>query len=119
MEKRYRYSPLYFSIELGRGQVLTCAPQYSSTYEALEDSRPQRNRLAKLYIEQIPQAEYLELSESICGRVKVTMWQGLHFYPAPKRRGKSSGRAQLLRGSGIVPWFSKTHRRDNLLQKST
>ena len=29
-------------------------------------------------------ARVLELSESICGRVRVTMWQGLHFYPAPK-----------------------------------
>ena len=26
----------------------------------------------------------LELPASICGRVRVTMWQGLHFYPAPK-----------------------------------
>ena len=32
--------------------------QYSSTYEAIEDSRPQRNRLAQLYVEQIPTAEY-------------------------------------------------------------
>lgn len=32
--------------------------QYSSTYEAIEDSRPQRNRLAQLYIQQIPKAEY-------------------------------------------------------------
>jgi hypothetical protein len=32
--------------------------QHSSTYEAIEDSRPQRNRLARLYIEQIPKAEY-------------------------------------------------------------
>ena len=28
--------------------------------------------------------QVLELPESVCGRVKVTIWKGLHFYRAPK-----------------------------------
>jgi hypothetical protein len=36
--------------------------QYPSTYEALEDSRPQRNPLMKLYISNIPIQKYIVLA---------------------------------------------------------
>ncbi len=35
--------------------------KWSSTYEALEDSRPNRNKLMKRYIKQMPSSEYILL----------------------------------------------------------
>ena len=58
--------------------------------------------------------QVLELSESVCGRVKVTMWQGLHFYPAPKHpvnlilveRLDSTGSGRLMPPLWLV-WTGK------------
>jgi hypothetical protein len=36
--------------------------KWSSTYEALEDSRPNRNKLMKRYVEEIPSSEYILLA---------------------------------------------------------
>ena len=36
--------------------------QYPSTYEALEDTRPQRNQAMKLFISRIPTQKYLALA---------------------------------------------------------
>jgi hypothetical protein len=36
--------------------------KWSSTYEALQDSRPQRNKLMKRYVEEIPSSEYILLA---------------------------------------------------------
>ncbi len=35
--------------------------KWSSTYEALQDNRPNRNKLMKRYIEEIPTSEYILL----------------------------------------------------------
>jgi hypothetical protein len=36
--------------------------QYPSTYEAIEDSRPQRNQAMKLFISRIPSQKYIALA---------------------------------------------------------
>jgi hypothetical protein len=50
--------------------------QYPSTYEALEDSRPSRNPLMKLYISNIPIQKYIVLAidHSPWGRPDAQSW---------------------------------------------
>jgi hypothetical protein len=70
--------------------------KWSSTYEALQDSRPNRNKLMKRYIEEIPSSEYVLLG------IDHTAWSDL--------RSKNSER-QNLRTSSIVKQFSNNRTR--------
>jgi hypothetical protein len=75
--------------------------QYSSTYEAIEDSRPQRNRLAKLYIEQIPPAEYSVFA------IDRTNWDRPDAKTLKDRTYQHQQRSTVVAGQGYstVAWL--------------
>src|SRR4028119_808371 len=70
--------------------------QWSSVYEALQDTRPDRQQLMKLYIAQIPQSEPIVLAgdhtrkvEAVCQNPSRT-----HLRTFPIAIGRSSGDAR-------------------------
>src|SRR4028119_52719 len=71
--------------------------QWSSVYEALQDTRPDREQLMKLYITQIPQSEQIVLAGD------HTSWSRPHaktlkertYEHSPSQRRRSSGNSRI------------------------
>ena len=71
--------------------------KWSSTYEALQDSRSNRNKLMKRYIEEIPSSEYLLLGidHTAWGRSAWGMARLPRHIQPRKKRCKNSQRQNL------------------------
>ncbi|NJR31911.1 MAG: transposase [Chamaesiphon sp. CSU_1_12] len=78
--------------------------QYPSTYEAIEDCRPQRKELMKLYLNQIPPAEY-----SVFG-IDHTAWGRPDAKTLKDRTYQHQKQSQIVAGQGYstIAWLPET-----------
>ena len=78
--------------------------QYPSTYEAIEDSRPQRKRLMQLYIEQIPKTKYSVFA------IDHTAWVRPEAKTLKDRTYQYQKQSQIVAGQGYstIAWLPET-----------
>jgi len=78
--------------------------QYPSTYEAIEDCRPQRKELMKLYLNQIAPAEY-----SVFG-IDHTAWGRPDAKTLKDRTYQHQKQSQIVAGQGYstIAWLPET-----------
>ena len=81
--------------------------QYPSTYEAIEDCRPQRNQLMKLCIKQIPVQEYIVFG------IDHTPWPRPDAKTLKDRtyehQGKTQNGVAIGQGSSTIAWLPEAH----------
>ena len=77
--------------------------QYPSTYEAIEDCRPQRNQLMKLCIKQIPVQEYIVFG------IDHTPWPRPDAKTLKDHQGKTQNGVAIGPGYSTIAWLPDAH----------
>lgn len=80
--------------------------KWSSTYEALEDSRPNRNKLMKRYVEEIPSSEYvlLGIDHTAWGRRGAKTLKDRTY----EHQASSNNSVTVGQGYSTIAWLTET-----------
>ena len=80
--------------------------KWSSTYEALEDSRPNRNKLMKRYVEEMPSSEYvlLGIDHTAWGRRGAKTLKDRTY----EHQASSNNSVTVGQGYSTIAWLTET-----------